>query len=412
MRVQIISNDTLDHLKENGIVISSMDSPTSLDEFDINIIDLSFSTLWRDRTGRLDRINLSNDLASIRQMAERASKTSLLFVYPQNCHFLYSYSSSCHQDYGYREKKPIKDCLPLVTNIISQVLPFAVQSIPVFYENTTTTIDDIPCSASFYFDSYYSPLTQSNKSQKPTTVCLSEGVFLTTLKALESIEVLLALIKLLLPHPERENAPQWARDIKILNDTELSLRIEEAEETIKQNEEVIRIANQDLQENARIKSILYTNGAELVEVVFSILEKLLSCDLSEFEDEKKEDFLIKKEMYTLIGEIKGVTSNVKNEHISQVDVHYQGYMDKLAEDGTQENVHQVLVMNPFRNKPLYEREPVHDTQIKLAERNGCLIIETATLLKLYEKFVAGGIDVATCEKLFTENTGLLNETDF
>ncbi len=235
---------------------------------------------------------------------------------------------------------------------------------------------------------------------------------MTTLKALESIEVLLALIKLLLPHPERENAPQWARDIKILNDTELSLRIEEAEETIKQNEEVIRIANQDLQENARIKSILYTNGAELVEVVFSILEKLLSCDLSEFEDEKKEDFLIKKEMYTLIGEIKGVTSNVKNEHISQVDVHYQGYMDKLAEDGTQENVHQVLVMNPFRNKPLYEREPVHDTQIKLAERNGCLIIETATLLKLYEKFIAGGIDVATCEKLFTEKTGLLNETDF
>ena len=168
----------------------------------------------------------------------------------------------------------------------------------------------------------------------------------------------------------------------------------------------------NLRENARIKSILYTNGDELAEVVFSILEKILACDLSEFVDEKKEDFLIKKDEYTIIGEIKGVTSNIKSEHISQVDVHYHGYLDKLAEESKCENVYQVLIMNPFRNKPLSERDPVHDTQILLAERNGCLIIETVTLLKLYEKLIAGEIDVTTCEKLFTEKSGILKESDF
>ncbi|MBO7554518.1 MAG: hypothetical protein J6T41_00900, partial [Neisseriaceae bacterium] len=58
-----------------------------------------------------------------------------------------------------------------------------------------------------------------------------------------------------------------------------------------------------------------------------------------------------------------------------------------------------------------ERDPVHETQINLAKRNKCLIIETKTLLKLYEKFVAGEIKAEDCEKLFTEKYGLLQDDD-
>ena len=51
-----------------------------------------------------------------------------------------------------------------------------------------------------------------------------------------------------------------------------------------------------------------------------------------FDDQyKKEDFLIKLPSCTFIGEIKGVTSNVKYEHISQIELHYRGYLDLLAE---------------------------------------------------------------------------------
>ena len=147
-------------------------------------------------------------------------------------------------------------------------------------------------------------------------------------------------------------------------------------------------------------------------IVFEILEQLLDCDLSDFVDEKREDFLIKKESCTLIGEIKGVTSNIKNEHISQVDVHYQGYMGRLQEENLSENMHQLLIMNPFRNKEPSQREPVHEQQIALAERNGCLLIETITLLHIFEKFLAGSISSEQCIAIFSNHTGLLKESDF
>ena len=67
-----------------------------------------------------------------------------------------------------------------------------------------------------------------------------------------------------------------------------------------------------------MKSVLYTNGDELVQVVFEILEELLGCDLSQFVDLKKEDFLFTIEDTTFIGEIKGVNSNVKNPNITQL----------------------------------------------------------------------------------------------
>ncbi len=411
MKIQIVSNDKLEHLKECGISVSPLNAPISLDEFDLNIVDLSTTSLWRNHQSLTNSINAINDLNSLHYMVERRTNSSVLFVYPKNQFFYYGYSIGCQHDYGYQHKKPIKDCLIDVAEIISKALPFAVQPIPIIYENTTTTINDTSYSASFYFEDGYCPLIKSDKSNKTTTISINGDVFLTTMQILDAPEQLMAFVKYILPPTEREVAPQWVHEIRILNDIELTSRINEAQTEIRRLDEIIFAANNELQENSRIKSILYTNGAELSEVVFSILEKLLTYDLSAFVDEKKEDFQIKKDSYTLIGEIKGVTSNIKNEHISQVDVHYQGYMDKLAEEGRHENVHQVLIMNPFRNKPITKREPVHDTQISLAIRNGCLIIETVTLLKLFEKFAAGEIDTAFCEKLFTEKTGLLKDDD-
>ena len=55
---------------------------------------------------------------------------------------------------------------------------------------------------------------------------------------------------------------------------------------------VVTQAEGQLEENAKYKSILYTNGNELVRVVFEILESILDYDLSSFEDILKEDFLI------------------------------------------------------------------------------------------------------------------------
>ena len=412
MTIQIISNDRLSHFNNSGYVISPLRSPKSLDEFDLNIVDLSTESLWRNRSNNYSSINDISDYTSLRQMAERKTTSAVLFVYPQNQYFLYNHNAHIQHDYGYQKKKPIKDCLSSIVDIISKALPFATYGFPIIYENTTTTLNGMTYNASFYFEDLFTQVTKSDRSNKTTTVNYNDLAFLTTLQILESPEKLTGFVETILPPAKHEEAPQWAKEIMVLNDVDLMRRIDDANKTIRQMETTILAAENNLRENSCIKSILYTNGDELVEVVFSILEKILACDLSEFVDEKKEDFLIKKDEYTIIGEIKGVTSNIKSEHISQVDVHYHGYLDKLAEESKCEKVYQVLIMNPFRNKPLSERDPVHDTQILLAERNGCLIIETVTLLKLYEKLIAGEIDVTTCEKLFTEKSGILKESDF
>ena len=52
---------------------------------------------------------------------------------------------------------------------------------------------------------------------------------------------------------------------------------------------------------------------------------MLKCNLSTFVDEKKEDFIIKKENITFVGEIKGINSNVGYNNISQAERHKSEY---------------------------------------------------------------------------------------
>ena len=82
-----------------------------------------------------------------------------------------------------------------------------------------------------------------------------------------------------------------------------------------------------------------------------MLEELFEYDLSVFIDEKHKDFLIKREDHTIIGEIKGINSNVKNENLSQLELHCQRCCDELQEEKRQENIKKILINNPFK-KPL------------------------------------------------------------
>ena len=202
------------------------------------------------------------------------------------------------------------------------------------------------------------------------------------------------------------------KQITFLDDSLLQEDINEQYKIIREAEQEIKNDQGRLAKNKRYKSILYTNGHELVEVVFDILQQLLDYDLSDFVDEKREDFLIKCNEHTIIGEIKGITSNVKNDNLSQLENHFQQYQDLLEEEGRSENVHQVLIINPLRTRPVFEREPVHENQIKLATRYGSLIIETKTLLKLFERYLKDEISYEQCLTLFTQKTGLLTENDF
>ena len=103
---------------------------------------------------------------------------------------------------------------------------------------------------------------------------------------------------------------------------------------------------------------------------------------------------------------------MKSENVSQLDVHCQTYIDGLDEDGKSENVKGILIINPLRNKPLNERDEVHEKQVQLATRNGSLIITTETLLLLFMAYLQEYITTDKIIELLKNKIGLLSHSDF
>ena len=97
-------------------------------------------------------------------------------------------------------------------------------------------------------------------------------------------------------------------------------------------------------------------------------------------------------------------------NVSQLDVHVQNYLDDHEED--KDKITSLLIIDHQRNRPLSEREPVHNIQINLAKRNGSLIVETITLLKLFEKYLDNTLTREKCIEILSINTGLLTTDNF
>lgn len=406
MTIQVISYDNKIESQGN-IECSYLDSPKALDNYNINIIDLSVEEMWRNESYQVGRVDSLKDLKTIYKMVQSRKKAKVIYVFPKNVTYTYtnSYSRICNDKF--------KNIISEITTETLKSTIYSPKALPnIVYGSTSTTILEKQYNADFYFEGVSNVCTKSDKSEKPTTVELPSNIFLTTLDITRNIDNLKHYISYLFENKQHEDEPKWMEGISFGDDDIQKELITENIKKIENAKTEIEKAEKKLEENKKYKSILYTNGDELVEVVFLILEKLLDCDLSDFIDNKEEDFLIKKPQCTFIGEIKGVTSNVRQEHVSQTDVHYWRYLDELEDKKIEENVKQLLIMNPFRNKPLEDREPVCSAQIELANRNNCLIIETKVLLDVFEKFCNSDITSDKCISVFNKRSGLLSLTDF
>lgn len=409
MKIQLIQHKEDNTDRFSSVPVSTLNSPISPDEFNVDVIDLTAASLWRSQKSNFVCIDDQNDLNSLREMVERKSKAIIVYVLPRNLCCLY----------GLYTGKPtnsfqIKDNLPLIChNILSAVLPSRFCPFELVFERTKTIVDNTAYEAEFFFETGCNPVTISDQSKKITTIEIEAGsIYATTLQITESEELLERYINSVLVLKDKSPIPEWINTVYFFDDYNLIEGIANNQSIIENAEKQIADAKEALEKNSYYKSILYTNGDKLVKVVFEMLEKLLNYDLSDFVDKKNEDFLIKLNDVTFIGEIKGETSNVKNTNVSQVDNHYHGYIDNLPENSPIDGIHQLLIINPLRNTPIDDREPVNERQINLAIRNGCLIIETKTLLKIFERHLQGQITPEKCIEVFSTHTGLLNISDF
>lgn len=373
----------------------------SLDEYEINVIDLGDPLLWQYEGTGCRSINDISDFVSISSMICGSTLSKIIIFLPQNLDYLYHWDGVRER---YRYKNNLKDMLDHLTlDILPKLYPkFA--DLVLSYENTTSYIGNKSYEAAFCFRNIDHAIIKSQRSNKSTVIKMGE-IILSTLKINDGND-LLALLNEIGLLGSKEDVPAWMNEIKMFDDMIQETKIVDCEGKIEELQQEISISKNSLNSNMRLKSALYTNGDELVGVVFEILEEMLGCDLSHFIDEKKEDFLFEINNTIFIGEIKGVNHNVKSQNVTQLDVHYQSYLDE-HEDVNEDSVKALLIINHQKNKPIPEREPIKDMQVNLAERNGSLIIETYTLLKLLEKYRTGALTREQILIMLKETKGML-----
>ena len=396
-----------DHDQHGQFHFNKIASPQSLDSFKINIIDLCDTSIWRFSGSTNTNISIANDFRSLCAMISNTKKSKIVIILPQNLTYIYNtdYSPNIRQQL-------LKDMLPQLVQILSQIHS-TLKYINLVYENTYTNISGTLIEAAFYFNGEPVMLTLSNKSKKCTTIVDPDypHIFSTTLnlKTCQDVFNFLGNIRLI---SVREGVPTWVENIKMFDDLPQSDVIIENEQIIKDAQNKINIALDVLNRNNQYKSILFTSGEELVSEVLLILQELVGWNLIEFIDKKKEDFSIISSGRHFLGEIKGVNSNVKNEHISQLEVHHQTYLEANGLENSTHNVKALLIIAHQRSKPFTDREPINENQVKLAKKYGSLIVETHTLLKLLEKRKNGQISSEQAENVLFSHEGILKISDF
>ena len=383
-----------------GIEQYSLHDIRSLDEYDISVIDLDASQFWRNKERGYDKIDEMCDFQSVSEMINNSKTGKIVILLPQNNRYEYEYFGR-----EYHRSTELKDMLGNLSRDILSSLYGPLRHEFLSYENTKSKINGREYDATFYFKNEVECKLKSERSHKATVVQRGK-VIVSTLK-IESGESLLHYLDGIGLLEKKEEIPDWMKDIQMFDDASQEERITNCEKRIEELQKEIDDSQNVLDKNMYLKSALYTNGEELVQVIFDILQEMLGCNLSEFEDKKKEDFLFSTGGTVFIGEIKGVNHNVKNQNISQLDNHYQGYLDE-HEEANRDKVKAILVINHQKSKPIIEREPIKDTQISLAKRNNSLIIETYTLLKLLEKYRAGQVSREEVITMLKDNVGLLS----
>ena len=404
MKIQYVSNR---NHRFSKIKCSTIGSPEAFDSFDINIIDLTYEYDWRCDGDRPVTIHLKKDFNNLRNIVLKSQCPNIVFLLPQDfdVKYYYSYSSSLRQN-DYLRSERLKNLLNGYFH--DNLKEIGIDFVRSFgFENNHYLMNQKQYDSSFFFDVCLEAETLQTAMDSNKVITIRKDRIICTFLKLEDEEAIfdfLSDLKLL----NQIDIPKWLNDYNFFDDSLLKQDITNQKQTIKSANEKIQLDIEKISKNIYYKSILICNGSELVKRVFDILDEMLGTDLTNnFVDEKREDFIIQLPDITFIGEIKGVTSNVRNEHISQVDNHLSLYEDKLQEENREENLKKLLIINHQRNIDISSRESIHINQINKAKKENVLIIETITLLKIYESFKNNTITREALLKTLSDEVGVL-----
>ena len=386
-KIQLINSIKVSEEKYPNIETSQYHNFKSFDSFEFNIISLNNEFAWRYAYQTFDNDKDYNSMfINIKEVKEK----NIIFILPQN--------------FNIKKVGMTKNKIDLIYSFFNHYIN--IGDFSLIYGKTKTKITQFEIESDFFFSNCdnYNILTK-NTNDKPTTIQKGKYIF-TTLNLSNEEEIISFLKESNLINTEAP-VPEWFDEIQMFDDKKQKQRIEENNKKINDLKEDNEEAEKIIEENNEFKSILYKQSEELVKSIFKILEDMLDCDLSEFKDNYKEDFLIIFDDVTFVGEIKGVNRNVSNSDLSQLDNHISEREDLLEKEIRFENLKPILIMNTFIKRHPYERPKVEEVTIKKAENKyGTLIITSLELLKLYEKLKKGDIKKEDILNRFKNEIGL------
>ena len=394
--------------------VSDFKKPGVFDDFELNVLDLSFEELWTSKINDIEYnnnidIDMIKDLKHYHTMLKNNKDTKILIVLPQNITLKYCWDWS-------EEEYIMSEDLKNLTFFISQIVFENVYNywLRLNFGWNSINLNRLDITADFYFDEKEieeeQKILKSDTSSKLTTIRAEENIYFTTLNLMKSREVLEAFLEKtnILNKSNEEKEPEWFNDIKILDDVDIENEVSQIEEEITRLQKKKENKLIKLEENKEIKSVLYQTGKKLQKIANKMLDEMLEYEDKEFIDEMEEDYRICKGENTFLIETKGLLRNVNGNDISKTDGHVQIYIDKLEEEGKdqdKEKVKGIFIVANQRNRKIEERDKIPERQIKLAERDRILIIRTEQLLKLYEDFINKNIKTQEIIKLFKTQIG-------
>lgn len=392
--------------------VSQLQQLYSPADFDINIYDLRDSELWKNSGKEPNKVNITPDLKRIYNMVNEAESSEHIFLLPRDLNFKYRYEfQGNHKTYISRIR--LKDIIGLFNEILNDLIPVKID---VKYERTSYKLNEEEVQSDFIFikktsnkitfdEADYDDILFTEKSRKMVGI-KKENISVLTLDIKKNVQ-LEEIFKHLSVIPSYEaNKPEWFNTISKFDDEDLinslsdnKLKIDELEANSD------RLLNK-LDENNRFKSILYLNGEVLVEIVVDILKNLFEENFDDFVDIKNEDYLFKFNGSYFIFEIKGVATNVKITHLTQLEHHSMHFLERPEHDQHDIDLNKILIINHQKDKNPSDREPVNNNVIKDARNKyGILILETNFLLDLLEKKKRNELKLIQIIDLF-KSTGL------
>lgn len=189
---------------------------------------------------------------------------------------------------------------------------------------------------------------------------------------------------------ESEDTVEWLNSINILDDVEIRKKLNVNNQNLKKLLKEKENLENKSKENEYYKSILYSSGDKLVEVVKIILEEMLAIPVNDT-DLKKQDLYFNLDKKNILVEVKGVNHPFQRDNISQVKRHVKDYAEenKIYGADVDKNCKGVLILNPYSrhdlkekiSKDFYSEEVIAD-----AEYEKVCTLDTLTLLNYYSKW--------------------------